>query len=125
MVHTIRIGVGMGECSTSASRKGMGTLTRRRDPGEAEGARKGSVTPGLPGHDWTIPLCRGVGGIERDIAFEGASAQGAFCWVAPGVSPGSHLRLSVASINHRTIKKLRNKAEFSYRGARKCGTVTK
>jgi len=52
------------------------------------------------------PLCRGVGGIERDIAFEGASAQGAFCWVAPGVSPGSHLRLSVASINHRTIKKM-------------------
>jgi len=26
-------------------------------------------------------------------------------WVAPGASPGSHLRLSVASINHRTIKK--------------------
>jgi hypothetical protein len=25
----------------------MGTLTRRQDPGEAEGARKGSVTPGL------------------------------------------------------------------------------
>jgi len=25
---------------------------------------------------WTLPLGRGVSGIERDIVFEGASAQG-------------------------------------------------
>jgi len=39
------------------------------------------------------------------IVFEGASAQGAVSWAAPGVRPGSHLRPSVASINHSTIKK--------------------
>jgi hypothetical protein len=27
-------------------------------------------------HDWTIPLCRGVGGIKHNIVFERASAQG-------------------------------------------------
>jgi hypothetical protein len=36
--------------------------------------------------DWTIPLCRGFGGIEHNIVFVGASAQGAVSWVAPGAT---------------------------------------
>jgi hypothetical protein len=36
--------------------------------------------------DWTIALCRGVGGIKHDIVFEGASAQGEVSWVTPGVT---------------------------------------
>ena len=53
-----------------------------------------------------FPAARSQNKAHQQSAFEGASAQGAFRWVAPGVSPGSHLRLSVASINHRTIKKI-------------------
>jgi len=70
----------------------------------------------LPGHDWTIPLCRGVGGIEHNIVFEGASVQGKVSWVAqvvtsrgaiPRTSPGPKLCLNVSSINHSTIKNAR------------------
>jgi len=70
------------------------------------GAR--SVTPGFPGHGWTIPLCRGVGGTGYDIVSEGASAQGEASWVAPGVTSrgaiprtalGPKLCLNVASIH--------------------------
>jgi len=32
------------------------------------------------------PLYRGVGGIERDMVFVGASAQGEVSWIAPGVT---------------------------------------
>ena len=31
----------------------------------------GSVTPGLPGHDWALPLCQGISGIGCDTVSEG------------------------------------------------------
>ena len=37
--------------------------------------------------DWTIPLCCGVGGIEHDTVFVGASAQGAFSLGSPRRQP--------------------------------------
>jgi len=42
-----------------------------------------AITPGLRGHGWINPSCRGVGGIEHDIV-RGASARGAVSWAAPG-----------------------------------------
>jgi len=49
----------------------------------------GSVTLGLPGHEWALPLCQGISCIGCDIVSEGASAQGDFTvsWAAPG-TPG-------------------------------------
>jgi hypothetical protein len=67
---------------------------------------------------WTIPSCRGVGGIEHDIVFGGASAQGAVSWAAPRVRPGSHLRPNVASIHHSTINKLIQKVSTKGRCTR-------
>ena len=79
MVYTILIGVGLGGCLASVSRKGTGALAQRRDPSEAGGG--GFVTPATSG-------CKGVSGIEHDIVFEGASAlpltarsQLEFCWL--------------------------------------------
>jgi len=66
-----------------------------------------------PDHGWTIPLCRGVGGIEHGIVLEGASARGEVSEVAPrrglprsntANRPGSQLWRNVASINQGTIK---------------------
>jgi hypothetical protein len=76
MVNTIPIGFGLEGCSAFVSRKGAGAFTSSTlddgDPGEAEGARTGSVTPGLPGQGWTIWLCRWVSGIRDCMVFEGA-----------------------------------------------------
>jgi len=45
--------------------------------------------------------------------FEGASAQGAVSWAAPGVRPlGPKLRPNVASINHSSIKKLQLSSRY-------------
>ena len=47
-----------------------------------------AVTPGLPGHDWALPLSQDVSGIGCDTVSEGASAQGdlTVSWVAPGIA---------------------------------------
>jgi hypothetical protein len=52
---------------------------------------------GYPVSGWTIPLCRGVGGIEHNVVLEGVSAQGAVSWAAPGVgAPGPiYVRMSL------------------------------
>ena len=64
-----------------------------RDTERGRGGDHGSVTPGLPGHDWALPLSQGISGIGHDTVSEGVhkvkpcSGDFTVSWAPPGI-PG-------------------------------------
>jgi len=67
------------------------------------------------GHGWTIPLCKGVGGIEHDIVLVGASDQGEVSCVAPGVTSRGAIRRGRRG-DHAQWKRRNNVVEIVHRG---------